>query len=1184
MPNWTDNQLDAINSTNGSVLVSASAGSGKTAVLVERAIKMLTEGESPVPADRLLVVTFTRAAAAEMKSKIHKRLTELIRENPDDAFLRSQRMKLQAAHISTVHSFCSDLIKENSFLLDINRDFRIGEEGELNVLKKNVSEKLVASMYSAGNNADFLSLVDHYSNDKDDKNIAHIVVELYEFLGSCAFPDNWLERTKSYYDDFENIFECEWGRVVAEYCTPYIDRAYENCDLCLDYMHNDKKLNPKVQKFEPEYQHILAMKIALQNKNWNELVKHCSEISFVRFSVGSAEDKQILTKIKQLHNVYKKSVEKVKDYFSKTEEEIREEIAFLRPVISVFYDLVRMFHTQLTAEKQEKNIYEYSDLEHLALRLLVKYEDGEVVRTELAKKISAEFDEIMVDEYQDTNEIQDTIFEALCKDAGNLFTVGDVKQSIYSFRQAMPEIFIKRKKSYPPYNRDADAYPASITLERNFRSRIEVTDSVNYIFRLLMSEKCGDLDYTEDEYLVCGANYSKPANKNKISLAFMNYDSNCGCERIDMEVDYVADQIFRIIKEASVTENGEERAATFSDFAILDRNANSNASNISKRLALYGINSTAETDDNFLSRREIMLVLNFLRVIDNPVQDIPLLSVMMSPIYSFTPDEVARLRINDRTENIYSLLVKSAQNGDKKSVKFLSDLKKYRHYSAVHPVHRLINKIYEENSLEALLSGMYPSTDVPLNNILLFKEYAKKYEDNGLKGLSAFVNYMDSVSEAGGKTDIAGSVSSKGNAEPAVKIMTIHKSKGLEFPFVFLINTGVSFHNEKREPYLFDRVLGMSLKTYDYENLKIKKPLPYEAMSLIAAGRQKSEEMRVLYVALTRAREELHIVCAKKGYKDKKIIESASSVTPKSIDPVGVADSSCFADWLMFTAIPHKDGEALREAGGLNGIHIFKDCPDWQISYFDGYKCESLPAESNTDEVILAEENSDKNIAEIIKTRFDFKYKGEQLKRIPVKVSVSDLSHNESKASFSKILSRPDFMSEKSMTATERGTAVHTVLQHINFTNALSDLNAELDRLRENGYITDAQRRVVDLRSINRLLSSDIVTDIINSEKVYREFRFTTNIRADEVVGDLPAELCSTNVILQGAVDLAYLKDGKLVIVDYKTDRVRFVSELAGLYSKQVLMYKQAMEECTPYKVAKCLIYSVRLADFVEVC
>ncbi len=1182
MPQWTDNQLDAINSRNGSVLISASAGSGKTAVLVERAIRLLTEGESPVQADRLLVVTFTRAAAAEMKLRIQRRLTELIRANPEDSFLRSQRRKLQTAQISTVHSFCSELIKDNSFMLDINRDFRIGETGELNVLKKNISEALVASMYERESNEDFLQLIEDYGNDKDDKNIAQLIVSLHEFTRAFAFPDEWMDRVADYYADFDSVFDTRAGQIILDYAKPYIERAYQSCQKCFDLMSTDSKLCKKIDRFDNEIRCIENMYLALKKHSWDRLACAYREITFPIFNIGKGADEYITSEVKQCHDIYKSAIQKTAPLFAQTEDEIRKEAQYFRPIVKVLFTMVKMFHTSLMAEKKEKNIYEYSDLEHFALKLLVKNENGSVVQTELAKKIASEFDEVMVDEYQDTNEIQETIFTAVSGQNGHLFTVGDVKQSIYSFRQAMPEIFIKRKKNYQPYDREADNYPASIILEKNFRSRREITDSVNFIFRNIMSEQCGDIDYDQSEFLVCGASYPPSKYHEKVSLTFLQYDAESDISKQETEVDHIAEQIVRIMGESTVTENGQEREPTLNDFAILDRNANTHSAAVVKRLRRYGLNATAETDEGFLDRREIVIILNFLRIIDNPVQDIPLLSVMMSPVYGFTPDELALFRISDRRENIYSLVVKAAENGNAKCAEFLRQLDTFRKYSAVHSVHRLINKIYEDISYEALLSGIYHSNDVPVNNALLFREYAKSYEANGSKGLSAFVNHINNIIETGGKSDLSVTASNSAAREPSIKVMTIHKSKGLEFPFVFLMGTSSRFHNEKRSYFMLDKELGLTMKINDYETLSIRQSLMYQAAALLNEKRQRAEEMRVLYVALTRAREELHIVCADKADVSKKFAKAALSVEENRISPLDVSEGSAYEDWLIPVALAHKDGEKLRVLSGKD-VCIQHDCPNWSIEYIGDYKCSLLSDDTDIRaEVVETEESCDSIIDKIIKNRISFRYPHEELRKIPLKVSVSDLSHSHTKSSFSGILSRPDFASEKKMTAVERGTATHTALQHIDFARARENLTAELDRLADRGYITAAQRVAIDDRAIQKLISSDIVSEIIAAPVLYREFRFSVNIPAYEVVEDISPELRDRKVILQGAVDLAYLKDGGLVIIDYKTDRVKTAEELVPLYAKQLRMYKKAMEECTPFKILKCMIYSVRLAKFID--
>jgi ATP-dependent helicase/nuclease subunit A len=1193
MPNWTKNQEDAIRSTGGSVLVSASAGSGKTAVLVERVIQRLTDKENPVSADRLLIVTYTKAASAEMKERIDKALSALIKKNPYDTFLRTQQIKLKRAYISTIHSFCSELIKENFYLLGISRDFRIADDGEVNTLKIQAIEDVLNKQYEVNNNENFLDLVESFSDNKNDERLKQVVFKLYDFLRSHPFPEYWLKEKLSYYDTTGDLSHIIWVENIYSQANFVIDYAESTikCILASPYCNKEYgEVNPEMysnleEKLVPilinDLVYLDKLKYAIDECSWDDIREVLYSFNPQRLpQLKKIAGEDFKNFVSGLRDEYKNSVKSLLKYFPVSEKVYKTQMEQLQPIVAEMFNLVVLFGYRLDELKAEQNVQDFSDLEHLALKLLVKNVDGVAVPTEEAKKIADKFDEVMVDEYQDANEVQDTIFKAVSGGEKNLFVVGDVKQSIYSFRQAMPEIFIKRSEVYPKFNRENPFYPAKIILEKNFRSRQEITDSVNFMFNLLMTKHCGDVEYTDDEQLVCGASYDQ-AQTNKVSLSVIQYNKESYDDACVQEADYIAGEIYRIINEGYVWEKGHQRKPVFSDFAVLLRSSNSSAPVYVNRLKEWGIPATSAVSDSFLTKREISIIYNLLKIIDNPVQDIPLLAVMMSPIYGFTADDVSEIRINDKRVNLYTSLTNSANKGNEKAKRFLQQLNDFRTYSVAKPVHLLINKIYEDTSYPAILYGIYKS-DFPVNNILLFKEYAYDYENNGYKGVSSFVNYLDNIISQGG--DLPAGDTSNGDVN-AVNVMSIHRSKGLEFPFVFLANTNKRFVNDTTDNVLIHKDMGFTLKLRNHQNHTVTNTVPRVASALKITENQKSEELRVLYVALTRAREELHMLCTVEN--PERYVKKCSSkiFSPNRLTPYVVQNSGCIADWLVYCGLIHPNGYKLRHLAGLSFSEDVKYnyAPDWDFNIVtEVHSLEENTQSINKDTVSLSED-TDNSIEEIIKTRFDFQYKNTSLNDLPVKIAVSEISHNKSKEIFKSVLARPDFMSEKSMTATQRGTAVHNVLQHIDFKKAKENLDNELNRLTDMGFITSAERSVVDKATMIKFLNSEIVEDVLASPKVYREFRFNTIINAGSFMEDIPDNIKEKEVIMQGAVDLAYVKDNSLVIVDYKTDRVKNLQDLRELYTSQVTLYKSAMEQCTPYKVSKCLIYSVRLGDYIEI-
>ncbi|MGN0459947.1 MAG: helicase-exonuclease AddAB subunit AddA, partial [Ruminococcus sp.] len=1010
MPKWTKNQEDAINSTRGSVLVSASAGSGKTAVLVERVINRITDENNPTPADRMLVVTYTKAAAAEMKERIIARLSQLIKENPFDTNLRRQQLRLQNAHISTIHSFCSELVREYFYILNVSKDFRIADDSELDLLKKEAMDETFDELYSQKDNSNFLSLVENFSGNKNDKALQDAVFKLYDFLLSHPFPEDWMAEKLSYYNS-ENISnDNPWADVLFDYAMSGLDYAFSVCEINEKEVRKDEKLEEKLTPiFISDKMLLNSIISAVNERSWDTVYSIVSSLSFDRMpSIRGYKDNPLKNSLANNRDTYKKLVTDLQTYFFCDEEAFKKQVDLLEPIVREMFHTVIKFKNTFNAKKGERNILDFSDLEHLAIKLLVKKEENGISLTQEAEKIASSFDEVMVDEYQDANEVQDIIFKAVSGNEKNLFVVGDVKQSIYSFRQAMPQIFIKRRDNYPVYNSEKDNYPGRIILEKNFRSRSEVTDTVNFMFRLLMSKDCGEIDYNEDEYLVCGADYNQ-TDDTKVSLSLIDMDSVDEDDICIAEADYIATEINRIKGERTVYDKGVLRKPQDKDFAILLRSSNKYAQDYVNRLKLWGIQASSSVSDSFLSNREVMIILNLLRVIDNPLRDIPLLSVVMSPLYGFTADELADMRGGDKHRSIYLSLKSYAEGGSTKSQSFLSELQRFRTYSVTMSLGNLINKIYEETAYPSLLRGMYES-DAPNSNILLFKEYAENFEKNGLKGLSSFINYMDNVESQGGDLE-----SSKDNSmvdSNTVKVMSIHGSKGLEFPFVFLANTSRKFVTDSTQNVLLHKDLGFSTKLRDFNRKVRVNTVPRQATAVKMANSEKSEELRILYVALTRAREELHMVCAQKGME--KYIKRISTKITRSLylHPFSVSSAGKISDWLIMCGLVHPDGKALREVAEIENFSTYLPCPRWDIKYIS-HPVKDIEI-SEKDETVLSvvTEDTDDSIDEIISTRFNFEYKNKDINTLPVKVSVSDIAHKISKEKFSSVMNRPQFMSE----------------------------------------------------------------------------------------------------------------------------------------------------------------------------
>lgn len=1176
---WTQSQQNAIHAQNGSLLVSAAAGSGKTAVLVERVIERITDPVSPVDADRLLVVTFTRAAAAEMKERISIKLDELIAENPLESSLRRQQLLLSKANISTIHSFCSELVRENFFALDISPDFRLAEESELAILKAQAVNNVLESLYENEGEA-FSLFADYFSTSKSDYLLQQVILKLYEFLCAHPFPETWLQKKEQMYACDCPIAETQWGRVTVDY-------AQDAARFCLALAESSLSLFEERPELGEALKSLLQLDLKYTQKlcetvcssPWDEIRAYLSSFDFsARFqSARGYKEDAVKLKIQGSRDLLKKTVKSLCSLFTQSEQQCRDDLLALAPLVHELFSAVRLFAQEYEKQKREKNIADFNDLEHWALSLLVKETEDGAEFTPQAQAASQRFAEVMVDEYQDANEIQDLIFRALSGDGAHLFVVGDVKQSIYGFRQAMPEIFLRRKDAYALYDPALDNYPAKIILDKNFRSRQGVTDAVNFVFRRLMSKEVGGMEYTREEELSAGAQYETDDSPD---MVYHLLDSGAsGEDGADiLEARHIASLIHKYMESYKVTENGVRRAAKYSDFCILLRSATTHASVYVRELTALGIPASSQSSDSFLTAQEVAVMISYLRLIDNPLQDIPLLNVLMSPIYGFTPDDLAKMRIAKPQGRLYFALKSYAQEGSLPAQQLLTDLDECRTLAATTPADLLIHTIYTRTGYPALVRSRQDGMP-GLSNLRLLQEYAKNYEQSGTGGLSGFVRYIDRLEEQ--NCDLKTNAAALSQSE-CVRVMSIHHSKGLEFPFCFLAATSRSFNSDKTDEVLLHAELGIGIRRKDTQRMCRYSTMPRGAVALELERDGKSEELRVLYVAMTRAREKLIILSTQKN--PRRYLETmASRLTGgKTVLPYIVRGASCISNWITQCALMHPDGYRLRELAGMPRIVECEPCLKWEISVIEGDT-----AATRQEEEVLPEKAANPelcppaDIAPIIR-RLTSEYPYQTLSMIPVKVSASDLSHEESREEYA-FSARPAFLQKEKMTGAQRGTALHAFMQFADFTAFLASPQEELTRLTEQGFITKEQEQAVPLDRINACLQSSIMRRFLSSQKQYREFRFTVKIKAGLADKDLKPPFSEEDIILQGAVDCAFEESGGIVIVDYKTDRVKTMEELKNRYHTQLELYRYAMEQCTGLPVRECVLYSFHLDDSIVV-
>lgn len=1178
--NWTDNQRLAIKARGGSLLVSAAAGSGKTAVLVERVIQMVTDSENPVPIDRLLIVTYTRAAAAELKERIQKTLLSLISQSPDNPWYRRQLVHLSSAHISTVDSFCGDLVREFFQKLPVSGDYRIADNGELSLLKQEAIELTLDEFYAKRDIA-FINLVEAFASTRDDSRLQGNILRLYEFLRSHPFGEKWLSEKLSYYSDCESVSESIWGRVVLDYTLSAVEYSISLTETSLKLLSLEPELYAKASD-------LFAKDLALFNKlknlllisDWNTVASFAHTFETGRLNARGFTDHPIKLRVSANRDIVKANVKTIRKLFLQSEDEILSDVSSQYNIVSEMFACVSTFERIYTELKLNKNVADFSDIEHYALQLLVSLDSqGNVRTTDIADVVSSRFDAVMVDEYQDANEVQDLIFNSVSCGGKNLFVVGDVKQSIYGFRQAMPEIFLNRKNSLPLYNEEEDEYPAKVILERNFRSRKEVTDFVNFTFRTLMSVQTGDLEYNDEEALVPQAPYNKaqtPCNE----LHLLDLDEIGDIDAAVAEARHIASVVLKMCKETCIKDGEEERLVQFRDVAVLMRNMSRYADVYVNELRRCGVPAFCETSTGFLSLFEIKVAVNFLRVVDNPVQDIPLLSVMMSPVYGFTPDDIAQLRCDNKRIPLYLSVKNSAEKGNEKAKHFIDDIEYLRNLSLTQPSDLFIGALYEHTGL--LCTSLATGGELAVNNLRLLKEYASNFEKGSSKGISAFVSFIDRLER--NSTDLPAAVVSNPQGDNAVRIMTIHGSKGLEFPVCVLANTARQFSSDAKENVLLHSKLGFASKRRDDVLMCSYNTLPREAVSLEIKRSEKSEELRVLYVAMTRAKERLIMLASKKNLQSYVAKQSLGLDASRKLAPFVVRDCTYLSDWLVMCALMHPNGSELRAFAGMDEPSKFtcEDTSNFMVRIIDSldYDFEKVTPHIST---VTEYETLPKKVADVIRYRFDYEYPYKELSFVPQKVTASELAHKDSKKIFDKILATPAFLSDSPLTPAQKGTAMHTFLQYCDYARARADAESEAQRLCLSGRLTKTQADSLDYAKLKAFVHSDVVTNAIESGEYYREYRFTVNVPAGFIDDTIASESADESVILQGSVDLAIIQGDGIIIVDYKTDRVKDLDALVQLYSKQLALYKVALEQTTGKKVIKCLIYSIHLSDSKEV-
>lgn len=1276
---WTAEQRQVIEQRERNILVSAAAGSGKTAVLVERILSMVTDEAHPADIDQLLVVTFTRAAAAEMKERIRKALERALEEDPENEHLQRQSTLVHHAQITTIHGFCTYVIQNYFHLIDLDPVYRIADEGELKLLRKEVLDQVIEASYARGDE-DFSHFVECYAPGKSDGAIEELVLKLYEFAMSYPFPGEWLEECLETYraGNREEILGSGWMRELMGEIRAELKNALAAARACQETALSPGGPSLYLPMIEDD---IAQIEELLGLEDYEELREAFGRLSFQALSRkkdASAEEEQKELAKKQRDEVKGILRELAQKYCAKSLEQIKDELAWCRGPVETLVELTRRFWEAYAAQKRQKSLLDFSDLEHFALQILVNKEDGRWVRSDAARELASRFTEVMIDEYQDSNYIQEFLLDAVSKngDGGrNRFMVGDVKQSIYGFRLARPELFLEKQHTYQmEAPRDGETKPQTepiqnqrIDLHKNFRSRRGILDTVNFIFRQIMARELGGIEYDQSEALYLGADYPECPMDEAAD------GSGAGCftdtelllidskspefeeqgqkrELIETEALAVARRIQAMVGREQVwdREAGAFRPLAYRDCVVLLRTVSQWAEVFSDVLNGQGIPAYTTSRTGYFSAVEVVTVLNYLHICDNPRQEIPFAAVLHSPIGACSAQELALIKSAWPDYPIYEACRRYAglcpageslqeekdcgegrQGGGRpgpepelaeKLRRFLSLLDSFRARVNYTPIHELITQILEETGYGWYAAAM-PAGRQRQANLQMLVEKAVDFEGTSYRGLFNFIRYMEQIQKY--EVDF-GEVNIHGEAADTVRIMSIHKSKGLEFPVVFVSGLGKRFNfMDTNAAVLLHSQMGIGADAIDDKNRSKDPTLLKQVIRQRMVKETLGEELRVLYVALTRAKEKLVLT----GTGDlQKWMENCQSVIYDDRMHLyygKLAKARCYMDWILPACAGHRCFETLL---GLYGERMRRRTVLYEdpaplclrvatpTELMETELFRQIRAAAGKEELLEHLQKEPPQGAEDIRAleqRFSYSYPYEQLAKIPAAMTVTELKRAGETGDGEQVLRPfgpeepevriPSFIKNEEAggpRGAARGTLYHRVFERLDYrelpdpgTAALrpKGLRGELERqiggMIQEGRMGAEEAKTVKLEDMVCFLESGLGQRMRRAaleEKLVREQPFMMSVPACEID---PGWSSREPVLVQGIIDAYFEEKGELILVDYKTDRVRdrTGAALAERYRTQLACYRRALEQVTQKKVKETLIYSVDLGKEINV-
>lgn len=1216
---WTEEQQKVIDTRNCNILVSAAAGSGKTAVLVERIVQRITDKNNPVDIDELLIVTFTRAAAGEMKERIRLAIEKKLEENPEDEHLQRQSTLVHHALITTIDSFCSYIVKNYFHLIDLDPSYRMGDEGEMRLLQADVADAVLEEAYT---NADpsFLAFSDGFAGGKTDKKIPEMMIKLYSFSMSYPYPEEWLLNCRKAYEvaSVEELEHADWMILIKNEVQQEIEEAVTLLKQALEIAREPDGPVFYSNLLEDE---VLALEKLEKTKSFFEWKEILDKLEFKRLPSGKKAEKEFVSEVQQelaknLRSEAKDQLKALRErYFQETAQEMLENIQKAGEPVGVLVDLTLSFMKRYKEKKKEKNILDFGDLEHYALEILINHTEEKDERTDAARELSQKFAEIMIDEYQDSNLVQEKLLTSVSKiEDGiyNIFMVGDVKQSIYRFRLARPDLFMEKFKTYP---QEVGKDCLRIDLHKNFRSRAEVLEGVNYLFYQIMGEDLGGVEYDNTAALYPGRIFpAKPEEEKEPATEVLLLEEDEDNTR-ELEARMVALRIGEMVGKYLVLDKKTEeyRPAKYSDFTILLRTMSGWGETFKKILNSCGIPASVTTKTGYFSAQEVATVLDYLKILDNPMQDIPLAAALHGLPEGFSFQELAEIKVlgmEQEKASFYEALLLGenlASPLGEKIRKFFTVYRELRRKVPYTPMHELIWDFYDATDFlvyqQAFVSGEQRKA-----NLLMLAEKARDYESTSYRGLFNFIRYIENLKKY--QVDF-GEANILSESEDTVRIMSIHGSKGLEFPIVFVAGMGKQINmQDARENIVLHPDLGIGSPYVDAK-LRIRtRTILQKAVQREVLLESLGEELRILYVALTRAKEKLILTGVVSKLED--ILKSFEMLKkqPEERLPYGIrVKGKSYLDWILAALARHRAMKPFYEAFDLSVYplnHMYDRKPDFIVRQVQPMELVLDEAQIRTEEMLKkgelllwnSDEVYDEKWHELFKESFSYEYPYQAEGAIPVKLTVSEVKRmqREDVEESEMLLEEketeeivPLFMQETKteLKGAAKGTLYHRVWENLDYEkiDTKEQIEEQIDKMLETGKLTKEERKIVWIPDFYRFAKSSLagrMKKAWQSGQLYREQPFVIAMPANQIREEYKTE---EEILVQGIMDAYFEEEDGLVLVDYKTDKVQKgrEKELIEKYTVQMQYYKKALEMITDKKVKEIYIYSAGLGQAILV-